>query len=252
MLTSSHLGSDVQRVDLKYAAAAGMLNSVTWLRKFAVNRDIDTGTEQMWPLGTIQVLPTVAGVVSLVSDNAADTLLGTGAQKILVQGVDANYNAVSEEVDMDGVTPSVSTTSFLRVFRMYNTQTGTDEINQGNITASIGGNPQSYIAAQDGQTLVSQYTVPAGCALLIVEAHANSGRIGNGDLEIKLQKKQPGEGWRTIVDLYPYEGEASSDVMDLVPEKTDIRGLAVSTVVNLNMSLEYEGFLIRLNPFQNS
>jgi hypothetical protein len=153
--------------DFNIAVSIGALPGWTALRKFGRNDDVD-GSEEMWELGTTRVLPTSPGALSVVSSSAEDdpdeaTPPGTGCFTIVVEGLDSNYEEISEIIALTGTTPVASVgTDWYRVNRAYGVTAGSGQVNAGNITISIGGDAQAYIEANEGQTHQTHYTVPAG------------------------------------------------------------------------------------------
>jgi hypothetical protein len=136
---------------------------------FGKNSDLSIVDEDLWELGGTLVAPTVAGTISTVSSSANDTAAGTGAQTMLIEGLDANYDKISETITLNGLTPVISTLEYLRVNNMLVLTAGSSMYNEGNITSSIGGNPQGYMVAQDAISLQTHYTVPAGHKAYIIE-----------------------------------------------------------------------------------
>lgn len=134
-----------------------------------LNPSVDGNDAHVWGVGGLQVLPTVAGTASLVSDDANDTIAGAGAQQITIYGLDSTYTQTIEVVDLDGLTPVVSSLSFLRVSRIEVTQAGSTGANLGNILITIGGNPQEAISIGDNFSHNSNYTVPAKFWLVLGE-----------------------------------------------------------------------------------
>jgi len=247
----------LRRGDLPFDQAVALGSVPSWghFRKFAMNPDVDAGTEQIWPPGTIQVLPTAAGTASVVSSLAADDAASTGAREIIVFGLDANYSLVQETVTMDGLTPVVTSQSFLRIYRAYTTAVGSGGVNAGNISISIGGNLQAYIEASEGQTHISQYTVPADKFLLLTDFYAQVGRTGANDLAVQFQVRTYNENstdnynsWLSVLDGYPYEGTLTVDGVFIVPSKADIRVLATAAGSNMNMAVEYHGYIVDTPP----
>jgi len=114
-------------------------------------------------------------VATVVSSSTADDLVGTGAQKVKIEGLDANYNAQIVEVEMDGTTNVSTTETFIRVYRVYVSQAGSGKVNAGNITISIGGSVRAQISANQGQTLMAVYTVPAGFTGYVTQWSFSSG-----------------------------------------------------------------------------
>jgi hypothetical protein len=101
--------------------------------------------------GGAYVYPGSAIQMSLVS-SAADTAV------ITVNGLDANYNVISENVTLNGTTPVTTTKSF---FRINNMQTFSGNAT-GAVTLSNSGTTYAKITAGNGDTQMSLFTVPAG------------------------------------------------------------------------------------------
>jgi hypothetical protein len=226
-------------------------------RKFGMNDDVPaTGTEEMWPIGTAKVWPAAAGVVSLVSSSADDDASpATGAWSVIVEGLDANYDEVSETIALDGVTPSVGAVSFLRVNRAYVAAAGSGAVNAGNITGSIGGNAQLYIEALEGQTHQTHYTVPANHTLVVNNFVVGVGRMaGSSDIHVRSMIRLNGgandEAWRAISDIYLWDGSIhrNDGSATVVPAKTDIKQEIVSTSTTQAFSI-FSGYLIDTTKF---
>ena len=235
--------------NLHLLVGLGLIPGWEGFRKFGMNPAIDTGTEQVWPPGTIQVLPAAAGVVTAVSDSADDVMTtGTGGWLLTVEGLDADYVPVTETFEMNGLTGVVGTTAMLRIVRSYFISAGTGEQNAGNISMTIGGDLQSYIEATEGQCHCAQYTVPADKLLVLDSYIVTAGRQNTADLAVQFQIKSTGANqiWRSFSDVYPYETQyvQYGNTTIVIPEKTDIRILATATANGLNASAEYSGFLI--------
>lgn len=232
--------------DLGFCVAVGALDGYTSFRKFGMNSDVGASSlEEMWTLGTVRTLPTAAAVASIASDSVeddpvkADTNPGTGAHAIIVIGLDADYNEVTEAVTLNGTGAVTTTTEYLRLYRAYCTTVGTAGYNVGNITISIGGNNQAYIEAQQGQTHLASYTVPLGKTLVINYYNAGVGRMAaSGDAningEIRLYDETSAnnyQSWRSISDIFLYNGQSHTNDRSytILPEKTDLRMLIFSS-----------------------
>jgi len=231
--------------DFKTMVALGLVPGWSVFRKFGMNPDVDAGTEQIWPPGTVQVLPTSAAVASVVSDNVGDDVAGVGALTILVKGLDANYELAEEEVIMTGAVAATTTQTFIRLYRAYVITSGTNETNAGNISLSIDGDLQAYIEAGEGQTHITQYTVPLSHTLVLDNYTVNSGQVGSQELAAQFCIRLFGESWRTLSDVFPYEGLYDISAPRIVlPEKTDSYVRTAGAANNVNVSAEYSGYLI--------
>jgi len=121
-----------------------------------------------YPYQTSQFTPSVA------SDDANDTILGTGAQKVVIQGNDENGNMQSEEFELNGLTPVVSQLSWSRVYRMYTEQVGSLGTAVGSVRSGLGaftlGIPATTLARINNGNNQSQmciFTVPKGHTCII-------------------------------------------------------------------------------------
>ena len=104
--------------------------------------------------GGAYAYPGTAGVVVLLSASGA-----TDAGLIVqVNGLDANYNLLSEAVTLNGSGTATTTNSFFRINGMFIT----NGVNAGIITGKIATVLYAQINAGVGQTQMSLYTVPKG------------------------------------------------------------------------------------------
>lgn len=88
------------------------------------------------PFGDLTYLAVgLAETIEIVSDNANDTLLGTGARTLFIEGLDINMETTTETVDMNGLTNVTSLNSYNRINNITVITAGSTEFNEGNITA---------------------------------------------------------------------------------------------------------------------
>ena len=112
------------------------------------NPDVDTAgvPEDVWPQGGLIQFPAVADTVDIVSDSVLDTAAGTGARTLLVEGVNDDFDEISEIVTLDGLTPVSTLQNFLYVNSSTVATAGATTGNQGLITFNITGNLCNVIA----------------------------------------------------------------------------------------------------------
>lgn len=166
----------------QYEAAMGRREGVTTWNKFGFNADIDTGTETIWSVGGVFTPLASASTLTVVSTDAADDSAGTGAQSIIIYGVDANREAITEVVTMDGTSSVVTTNTFFGVNRAAIYLAGTGQVNAGdiNITATTGGATQTQIPAGLGTTQHGFFFVQAGHTALMDWLLININKISGG------------------------------------------------------------------------
>ena len=202
--------------------ARGRINKTTHINKFGYNEAVGSSFEIISDLGT-NVLPSSAGVVTMVSADTNDTSAGTGARTVEVQGLDENYLPLTETFTMNGTTNVVGSSSFLRVFRMRVLTAGTTEINQGNITASIGGSNVARILADKGQTLMAVYTIPAGKTGYLIKFQGSLSK--NQEAVFKIRAKNFGNGFNVKGQFGTFSNIITYDypIPLQFKEKTDIQ-----------------------------
>lgn len=211
--------------------------------KFGTNPEVDTlADEDVWSVGgQLQYLASPE-TVSFVSDNAADTM------DIVITGVGTDYALQNETITLNGLTPVITTNVWLRIWRVELADTPGGPVNAGVITgtASAAATVQAQIEAGEGQTQMSQFTVPAGytgfiyslfgstsptdTALVRIKSSINGGpfKIG-GELEIS------GDFTATYFSNLPLS----------LPEKTDFKFEAKSLTQNTRVTGSYRILLVK-------
>lgn len=121
--------------DYHYEVAMGKRQGRTTWNKFGYNDDVDTGGEEIIGSfgGTFNVM-TTADTLDIVSSSANDAAAGTGAQSILITGIDANSLAQTEIVTMNGLTTVTTSNTWLGVNRVVVLSSGTSDSNEGTIS----------------------------------------------------------------------------------------------------------------------
>lgn len=121
--------------DFHYEVAEGKRQGRTTWNKFGYNDDVDTGTEEIIASfgGAFSKL-SGTDTLEIVSTSSNDEFTGTGARKVVIIGVDSNWDSLTEEVDLDGVNPVQTNNDFLGVNQVYVSESGSGETNEGSIT----------------------------------------------------------------------------------------------------------------------
>ena len=119
--------------------------------------------------GATYTYPATATVMQVSSASASDAAAGTGARTILVAGLDANYNAISETVTLNGQTQVATVNSYLRITYTEILSTGSGKAQAGIIyigtgTATAGVPATIYWQSETAYNNFSfaGFTVPAG------------------------------------------------------------------------------------------
>ena len=160
---------------LYFDVAAGKTGAknLTSINKRGSNRDIDTTTdpETIWPGAGVISYPTTARIHDVVSTNANDADGGSGIQQLTIEGLDINWDPITEVVLMNGVTPVPTTKAFLRINEVF-VSLGTGS---GTITATA--QTDATISAQffgvQGKMLGLYYSVPRNHKAFLVQYYVN-------------------------------------------------------------------------------
>jgi hypothetical protein len=155
---------------------------ISWHKRtfqFGTNTAVGTGFSTIWAGGssTLYTYPTSATVLKISSGSASDTAAGTGARTVVVNGLDANYNEISEIVSLNGQTAVNTVNSYLRFNEMLVLTAGSGGTAAGVLYAGVGtvttGVPATiYGQAPLGYNASDQafWTVPAGYTAYINSA----------------------------------------------------------------------------------
>lgn len=155
--------------DFYLEVAKGNITGHSLVHKFGANPAVPNGSFEI--VSSISVagrgifLAAPSTVRVKAGGDAADTLAGAGARKIIVKGIDDSLNEVTEEIDLAGASASSSTTtSWWRVHRAWVSEAGANAINTAIITVEITAGTQDLIQidAGVGQSLHTVFSVPTG------------------------------------------------------------------------------------------
>lgn len=144
------------------------LPPVSYKVVFADSGVLAASTEaDIWPYSATadMPVPTNAETLNCVSSSVNDDVGGSGTSGIFIEGLDDNYEPISEFVLLDGTTPVTTTNTYRHVWETNCVNVGsTGTTNAGNITLTNSSSSQvlSYVAAGDSLSKHSQFLVPAG------------------------------------------------------------------------------------------
>lgn len=236
--------------------ARGQITGHKSLFKFGNNSDINGSLETIWSHGGLYVYPTSAIQMKVSSSSASDTGSGTGARTVLVAGLDADYNEISEVVTLTGQTEVLTTNTFIRVFRAYvvtagsgNTAAGTIYIGTGTVTAGVPATVYAEIPLGENQTLMAIWTVPAGYTLYLYRGTFSAASNNAAQYILgKFMVRPFGGVFRNSADVtansnvIPYDFE----IPLAVTEKSDIEARAIALAgTNFYTTASFEGIYIK-------
>jgi len=224
-------------------SALGVMPGTATNVKFGANFDInaDGNEHTLWVCGDGAYhgfTLTTAKTLTVVSDDATDTIAGIGAQKVKIFGLDLNLLEIDEELEMNGTTPVSTTKQYMRINRMYVSQGGSSGNAQGDIYLKDGTDPMACVISSYNQTLQSIVTIPADKYGVIpgftTTVYKKSGAaVAIKEVEFIYKAREPGGVFRTQI-IYGQRSDFSQvlghfTLPFVFPPKTD---LVVNTKTN--------------------
>lgn len=194
--------------------------------------------------GGLYTFPSSAAQLTITSSSASDT----SALSVVILGLDANYNQISEVIALNGTANVTSVLSYYRINGAY-VANGT---NVGNITFKQGSTLLAQINAGVGDTQMSIYTVPAGQTLYIHKTSktANIGFTSSAYMSFQIQYNFAG-GQVIVGNQQTFVQQIIQDYTGLphrIPERTDIQAVIKSSSGGpLTAQFEMDGILIANN-----
>ena len=214
--------------------ARGLVDGHKRLFKFGFNSNIDNSIEDIWDVGGVYTYQSSAIAMTVTSDAGATD----NGVEVTVQGLDANYDEISETVTLAGSGTATTSETYLRVYRVFvsGSQEPTDNINIGN-----GGTTYARIQEGVNQTLMALWTVPAGYTAYLLQTDVTAFTEQNNKFAtIHIQTRELNGVFRTQDKFAIVENthHQQYQVPFPIPEKTDIRvrGIASSSNANLEVS----------------
>lgn len=159
-----------------YDIAEGNVADHTAIRIFGYNPLVAAVWETVHQASTLRTYLAAAERLQVTSTDADDdgAPVGNGARTLTINGLDANYDVLTETVTMNGVANVLTTASFLRVQNIVVATAGSTGYNEGAITVSNNADTivLEQMAVQGNSSLSAAYTVPNGYTAYIAQAMA--------------------------------------------------------------------------------
>ena len=222
----------------------GKVRGAFHIIKFGENLDVDGSMETIWDGGGLYTYLTSAGVLTVTSTDGDDAAAGTGARTVTVEGLDENYNQVSETLTVGGGAGSVE---FYRVFRAFVATSGSSGTNEGTITIAQGVTTLAQIRSVGsptstglGQTFMSIYTVPAGYTGYIYQLDVSTAKA-DGDVFLVKRGQNDNGTWRAqdVMHTNSNDIERVYTFPLKIEEKSDIEIRALSLANNMKCAATF-------------
>jgi hypothetical protein len=247
IVSSITRGGAYEPFDLQVARNQIMGHSV--LSLFGYQASVTTTFIPVWENASTYTYITAASTLSLVSTSASDDT----SAKILINGLDSNFNPISETLAMNGTGAVTTVNSYFRVNSLVMVSPGTSQnTNIGTITLKQSSNVIAQINAGVGKSQSTIYTVPAGYSfyLDLAEVNTSNSYTGSTIITYKVQAINNVTGVKLNVLQQPfvsiYTASRSSDPF-IYTEKTDIQWQLSTSTGTVAAGIILTGKLIQNN-----
>ena len=230
--------------------AQGLVPGYSSFSVFGYNPDIDQTEETIWPAGGLIPHPTTDSQLTIVSTSTDDdgSPAGTGARTVYIEGLDENYEIVSETVTMNGTTGVTTTNSYMYVNQFYVVTVGTGGANAGEITAKVSTTLYDLIATGYNTRTTAHYCVPAGYTAYMLEGVFTAGQdSGTTGITGYLKQHGPDGILRVGAVVAINNGSVQYDFANpyVVPEKNCIGASAIGAANNNLISAYFNILLVQ-------
>lgn len=227
-----------------------------YVEKFGANLSVGSDLETVWEPGGLYEYLTTASVVSAVSNESGDTASsGTGARSIELQGLDVDYNIITETISTGGTGGGApSSQQFLRIFRALVKTAGSSGTNEGDILVKAGPTTVISIGTHGtgankegfGQSQTSVYTVPAGKTGYLTQWSVGSSVYNSGIQAFLMLSETNGGPIMRVKDIMFLNNYSIKDykVPLEIPEKADVEVRAYDSATGTPVSTTYNIILV--------
>lgn len=206
------------------------------VHKYGFNAAVGTSYTTIWEQQGAVTFPTTAAVVGIPTGSQSASNDGV---EITVQGVDGDYEEISETLTLNASGDATSTATFLRINRAF--VSGSTAL-AADVDLEIGTTTMAHIDVDHQQTMQCIYTVPAGFTGYLTKLHASTG-TKNKQAEVRIYAKEDGGVSRTreLFGVFENTVQKDYDVPVVFNEKCDIeiqaKSESTSTLITAGFDL---------------
>ena len=214
------------------------------VHKFGFNPALaSNGYETIWNTGGLYPWASWAGAAKAIFAKSAE---GGDTGELTVEGLDGNYNKVTETKTMTGATAVQLSNTYKRITRA----SYTGSANAGDITLHIGSGTGTVVATLEaglGQTQLGIYTIPAGFTAYLLNYTGSVGK--NDDATLRLFTADGGvevQDFQVLSEIKLFESTFRQDLAfgAKLPEKTDIDFRAITASAGSELIVNFELMLV--------
>jgi hypothetical protein len=211
-----------------------------------------TTLSTVWGKGGLYSYPTAASVMKVSSSSGSD-LYGTGgAQSVFIQGLDANWNAVSETVNLNGQNAVNTSKTYIRINRVTvvagAVNIGNIHVGIGTVSAGVPATTYGFIKIGNGESIQSMYSIPAGHTAYLIDGSIASGTTAANKYIVGRLMARPFGGvliTSMITSLATGQNTYNFKAPIRIEEKSDIEARALSSSGTDEVATHFQFILVK-------
>jgi len=262
VLTLNSKRRDELAIPIEILMAAGEVSGATTVNKFGSNFAISNASETIWPEGGVYIHPSSATSMTVSSASGNDVLTsGSGAWTVTVEGLDSNYNEVSQTANLNGTSGVTLSTNLIRINHLFiataNQTTPSTAGNAGIVYVGSGslssGKPTNVfglIEALANRSQMAFYTVPADKTAYLYNVQISSGGKAAKDIIVDFLARPDGGTLEKVLTFSIADtGQDIERSLRSAPkkmtEKTDIETRAIASASgSSDISVDFDLILV--------
>ena len=226
--------------------ARGQVTGHSLQNIFGYQAALTTTLYPIWENLSAYTYPASATTMLLYSSSASDTNVS-----VLINGLDANFNPISETIVLTNGTTGVTTVnSYLRINGMI---LASGVANVGKLSLSNAGKTVTYAAMSIGlgKSQAAIYTVPAGYTFYLTRVDINAAVAAGGVASVNYQVYSKNNVSGVALTVLETSFTQNFSIRRVVPfaytEKTDLQWQASADTGTIQIGVNVEGYLIKNN-----
>ena len=226
------------------AIAKGEVNDYSVINVFGYQPLVGVSPICVWENALPYVFPTSAFNMSVVSTSALDD---SGVAKLLITGLDDEYNPISEVVSLEGTTPVITANAFFRINKAIVLVAGLGYVtNIGTITVSNADVTYAKVLPSVGQTQMSQYSVAAGYSFYLTRVNSYAQQNGGtGNYNTYRVVSSDSVSYTVLQSPYFQEYQAVRVTPFKYSEKSSVQWQSSTKSNTSSVGMVIEGYLIK-------
>lgn len=205
-----------------------------------------TDESTVWNDGGIYAYPASATQMKVSSDDDGDT------QTVLVEGLDALWNQVSEQIVLTGQTAKTTVKSYIRINGLTVVSGAINEgsiyVGEGAVELGVPDTIYAHAAPGNGNSLSAVWSVPVGHTAYLIAGSIASGTTASNKFVVGKLLLRPFGGILTA--QFVTSLATSQNVYDFkapirIPEKSDIEARCISSSGTDEVSVHFQFILVK-------